>query len=205
MDLGLIKRTSEGLEILNLIYKEIIPRELTEVAQDQFLSMFRPDWIQPNGSIHTHLLFMMFKDFWNDNAGIWGSHIEGYQEAAPQLITQAFLQRVANGQGSIHREYGVAKKRTDLMLKWKYSFQGEIKYQKIVLELKVVTKQSKYENLKQKALEQTAEYAKISGTTEAHLFMFDRDDSQGWSAHEESEILEHQGIKIEIWKFNKGW
>jgi hypothetical protein len=35
--------------------------------------------------------------------------------------------------------------------------------------------------------------------------MFDRDDSQGWSAHEENEILEHQGIKIEIWKFNKGW
>jgi len=206
IDLGLIKNTSSGLKIANDIYKEIIPRELNHIQQRNFLSRFsEPLWISQDGSIHTHTLFTMFKDFWNDNAGIWGSNIEGYQEAAPQLITQAFLQRVANGKGSIHREYGIAKKRTDLMLQWNYMVHGERKFQKIVLELKVVHKLLKYDPLKQKALEQTAIYAKISGSTEAHLFMFDRDDSQGWKADETNEILEYQGIKIEIWKFNKGW
>jgi len=206
IDLGLIKNTSSGLQIANDIYKEIIPRELNHMQQRNMLSRFcEPLWINNDGSIHTHTLFTMFKSFWNDNEGIWGSNIEGYQETAPQLVTQAFLQRVANGHGSIHREYGVAKKRTDLMLQWNYILQGERKFQKIVLELKVIHQGLKYDILKQKALEQTAAYAKISGSTEAHLFMFDRDNSQHWTSQEENDILEYDGIKIEIWKFNKGW
>jgi len=201
MDLGLIKKESGALKIANSIYQEVIPRELNEMYQYNIASRFQsPDWIQKEGSICTHTLLTLLKDFWNDNAGIWKGHIAGYHEAAPQLVTQAFLQRVANGTGMIQREYGLSSKRTDLMLKWKYLSQGKYIYQKIVLELKTIDKNQKYETLKKKALEQTAMYAQISGSQEAHLLIFDRDGSQHWSSQEENEKVNKDGVLIEIWK-----
>ena len=119
IDLGLIERRKSGLEISNNIYKEVIPRELTEARQDDFLTRFKPDWITDSGLLDTKMLLTLFQDFWRENSDIWASHIKGYQEAAPHLVFQAFLQRVANGQGYVGREYGLGRKRTDLILKWR--------------------------------------------------------------------------------------
>lgn len=204
MDLGLIKRVKAGLEISNGIYKEVIPRELTEVGQDMFLSKYRPVWINKNGSIDVKHLITLFKEFWNENSAIWASHIAGYQEAAPHLVTQAFLQRVANGNGFVNREYGLGKGRTDIMLKWQYEKDGQTIYQKIVMELKVINQKQSYEKLKQQALEQTAKYAKTCGTKEAHILIFDRHKSQNWQADEANEYAEYDGVKIEIWKLGNG-
>ena len=41
-----------------------------------------------------------------------------YREAGPQLLLQAFLQRIVNGGGRIEREYGLGRMRTDLLLVW---------------------------------------------------------------------------------------
>jgi hypothetical protein len=204
MDLGLIKRVKAGLEISNGIYKEVIPRELTEVGQDMFLSKYRPVWINKDGSIDVKHLITLFKEFWNENSAIWASHIAGYQEAAPHLVTQAFLQRVANGNGFVNREYGLGKGRTDIMLKWQYEKDGQTFYQKIVMELKVINQKQSYEKLKQQALEQTAKYAKTCGTKEAHILIFDRHKSQNWQADEPNEYEDYDDIKIEIWKLGNG-
>ncbi|HOD54667.1 MAG TPA: AAA-like domain-containing protein [Candidatus Cloacimonadota bacterium] len=204
IDLGLIKRDKEGLKISNQIYQEIIPRELTRLGQDKFLAIFDPDWINPDGSINVKTLLTMFKDFWNENSAIWSSQIQGYQEAAPQLVTQAFLQRVANGNGFVNREYGLGKKRTDLMLKWQYDKEGQLIFQKIVIELKVINQKLNYEKVRQEALTQTAIYAKTCGTKEANILIFDRDKSQNWSADEPNELIEHEGVLIEIWKLCNG-
>ena len=45
-----------------------------------------------------------------------------YREAGPQLLLQAFLQRIVNGGGRIEREYGLGRRRTDLLVFWP---QGE--------------------------------------------------------------------------------
>jgi len=37
-------------------------------------------------------------------------------EAGPQLLLQAFLQRVINAGGQIEREYGLGRRRTDLLV-----------------------------------------------------------------------------------------
>jgi hypothetical protein len=153
LDLGLIRKTDRGVVVSNQIYQEVIPRELTKEHQDNFAAKFNPDWINSDGSLNTHSLLKLFRDFWLVNSGIWGSHIAGYQEAAPQLVTQAFLQRVANGNGSIQREYGIERKRTDLMLKWKYQCEEQLCYQKVVLELKTIKQGQKYETLLEKGLE----------------------------------------------------
>ncbi|HPM01451.1 MAG TPA: AAA-like domain-containing protein [Candidatus Cloacimonadota bacterium] len=206
LDLGLIKKTDEGFEIANQIYKEILPRELSSEHQDNFLSMFRPVWINPDGSINVKTLLTLFKDFWNENTGIWGSNIAGYQEAAPQLITQAFLQRVANGKGFISREYGLSRKRTDLMLKWQYEKEGQLVIQNVVMELKIIHQKLNYQKVLNEAIIQTANYAKICGVKQANILIFDRDKSQNWSADEANEVIEHDGISLEIWKLgNSEW
>jgi type II secretory pathway predicted ATPase ExeA len=158
IDLGLIKKTQLGLEIANPIYREIVPRELTKIRQTSFLSEFTPDWINKDGSLKTRRLFELFTDFWRSNSEIWASHIAGYQEAAPHLVFQAFLQRVANGGGMVYREYGLGRGRTDLCLRWPDKAGNE---QRVVIELKVMREKGpSFESIKSKALEQTAQYAR---------------------------------------------
>lgn len=199
IDLGLIARTSRGVEISNAIYKEIIPRELSKEHQDNLAAKFSPDWLNPDGSINTEIMFTMFQDFWRENAGIWASHIKGYQEAAPHLVTQAFLQRVINGSGSIAREYGIERKRTDLMMKWRYNQDGKVITQKVVIELKTISSSQDYEKIKELALKQTAEYTIACDAQESHILIFDRDESRGWREKVFIDHGEFDGVKIKIW------
>ncbi len=199
IDLGLIKKTKEGLVIANKIYKEVLPRELTSVMQIHFLSYMKPKWVNEDQSLNTEKLFSMFSQFWRENSEIWSRKIKGYKEAAPQLIFQAFLQRVANGHGRIDREYGLGTKRTDLYLKWNSS-TGE---QRIVIELKVRTKRqdttTAFDKFKAKGLIQTAEYADKCNPTESHLIFFDRREEIDWKDKIYTENVEQNGYKIKIW------
>jgi hypothetical protein len=217
IDLGLIKRTKEGLQISNKIYQEIIPRELTYPKQMLLNTIFKPDWINPDGSLNIKTLLTLFKQYWHENAGIWAEDIAGYKEAAPHLVSYAFLQRVVNGGGMIEREYALGMKRVDLMVKWKYETRsqkpdarnqkpedsGQWQYQNIVIEIKTIDKKQKYETVREKALQQTAEYAKICGEKTAYILLFDRDYSQQWQADEPVEKAEHDGVQIEIWKMSQ--
>ncbi len=195
IDLGLVRLTDRGLVISNAIYKEIIPRELTETRQTDFLMRFAPDWIGEDSLIDTKILFSMFQQFWRENSDIWASHIAGYEEAAPHLVFQAYLQRVANSKGTIFREYALGRGRTDLMLKWK----SKDKEQRIVIELKVMRKKDNYDSIKKKALIQTAEYAKKSNATESHILIFDRDEKMDWREKVFLDSGEYDGLKMKIW------
>ncbi len=196
IDLGLIKMTSRGLAVANKIYAEVIPRELTKSRQNDFLVRFAPDWVGTNGSLDTNKLFELFTGFWRENSEIWGSTIAGYEEAAPHLVFQAYLQRVANGQGQVFREYGLGKKRTDLMLRWRDDFKNE---QRVVIELKVMRTKDSYEKLKAEALKQTAEYAKRMSSTENHILVFDRDEKTDWREKVFTETAEFDGMSFKIW------
>jgi hypothetical protein len=200
LDLGLIRLGSRGLVISNDIYKEIIPRELTESQQHAFLHQLSPRWLNPDGSLNAGTMITMFREFWRENEEIWASHIAGYQEAAPHLVTQAFLQRVVNGNGSIAREYAAGRGRTDLMLQWRYGADGT-RYQKVVMELKVLKKKDSLEKVKALALEQTADYALACSTTEAHILIFDREGSEGWKKAPLTETCRHRDVDISIWGF----
>jgi len=62
-----------------------------------------------------------------------------YREAAPQLLMQAFLQRIINGGGRIGREYGLGRKRTDLFIEWPLDAQQGMHgpLQRVVIELNI--------------------------------------------------------------------
>ena len=204
IDLGLIKiGANKALQIANKIYQEIIPREMTEAQQRNFYARFQPNWLDSEGRIDVETLLYTFKDFWCKNSEIWGTTISGYHEAAPQLVIQAFLQRVVNGGGRISREYALGYGRTDLFIEWWYQKGDKALIQNIVIEIKAIRKNEKYETVKDTAIAQTYEYTKRCGMPEAHILVFDRDNKQGWTADTANEVVEYMGIKLTIWRLGQ--
>jgi len=177
-DLGLI-RTRPSVRISNRIYQEVIPRELVWVAQTRIANQEVEWYITPEHRLDMPKLLAAFQQFFREHADIW---LDGfnYREAAPQLLMQAFLQRIINGGGRINREYGLGRKRTDLFIEWpldeKQGLYGPI--QRIVIEIKL--RRGALETVIAQGLEQTADYAGRVGADEAHLVIFDRDSKQTW-------------------------
>ncbi|MCL2064104.1 MAG: AAA-like domain-containing protein [Candidatus Cloacimonetes bacterium] len=204
IDLGLLVRKNTGIEIANKIYKEVIPRTLNEDIQDTMPPKYNPKWINLDDTINVYELLRQFKEFWNENSAVWSRSIAGYQEAAPHLVLQAFLQRMINSGGYINREYALGSRRTDLFIKRNYTKNGVTYTDKIVIEVKIIGKKQKYETVRETAIEQTAKYAKYIGVKEAQIIIFDRDQSQDWKADEPNEHAEYDGVKMVIWKLRSG-
>jgi len=103
IDLGLVRHTDYRPQIANPIYREIIPRQLTTVIQENIQSIARPAWyILPDGRLDMKKLMTEFQQFFRENSESWlAGH--PYHEAGPQLLLQAYLQRVINGGGTIDK------------------------------------------------------------------------------------------------------
>ena len=124
-------------------------------------------------------LLNAFQQFFRENAESWLERFD-YKEAGPQLLLQAFLQRIINGGGRINREYGLGRKRTDLLIEWpldeEQGFYGDV--QRVVLELKLLHKG--LPATLAEGLEQTAGYADQCGAQEMYLIIFDRNPNTSW-------------------------
>ncbi|MCK5516061.1 MAG: hypothetical protein KAI39_04230, partial [Desulfobulbaceae bacterium] len=139
-----------------------------------------------------------FQQFFRENAESWIERFE-YKEAGPQLLIQAFLQRIINGGGRLNREYGLGSKRTDLLIEWpvnkEQGFYGVV--QRIVLELKI--QRGNLDTLIRKGMEQTAEYADKANADEAHLIVFNRDPAISWDDKIWHRTAMYHGKQIELW------
>lgn len=193
LDLGLVARSTSGLEIANAIYREIIPRELTTVTQYNLEPLYQPSWyVLPGGRMDTNGLLTAFQEFFRENSEIWLERFD-YKEAGPQLLLQAFLQRIVNSGGRIDREYGLGRRRTDLMVAWPF----DSGVQKVVLELKILHKSR--ERTLAEGLEQTADYMDKCGAGEGHLIIFDRRPERSWDEKIFRETREAAGKTVEVW------
>ena len=191
-DLGLIKKTKQGYVISNAIYKEVLPRELISSLQYRFLTRYKiPQWVNEDESINNDKLLEMFVQFWRENSDAWKDSLSGYVEAAPHLIFQGFLQRVANGYGEIDREYALGNGRVDLYLKWNYP-KGE---QRIIFELKIRTEKDSLETIKKRAIEQTLEYADKCNASVSNVLIFDRRKNVKW----EDKVFMDKRDGVKIW------
>ena len=171
IDLGLVKK-DRGVRIANRIYREVIPREL--IYSTQLTINQEAQWyLTENGRLNMDKLLTAFQDFFRKNFESW---VDGfnYSEAGPQLLLQAFLQRIINGGGRIEREYGLGRKRTDLLVIWP-SAGGT---QETVLELKL--RYGDLEKTIKAGLEQTWQYMDTCGTDEGYLLIFDRRTKVPW-------------------------
>jgi hypothetical protein len=170
-DLGLISM-AKPLRIANRIYREVIPREL--IWSTEFTITHEPAWyMRADGTLDTDKLLRAFQEFFRQHSEHWIERF-GYREAGPQLLLQAFLQRIVNAGGRIEREYGLGRKRTDLLMIWPHS--GGV--QKVVIEVKVV--KSLGAELLGQSVAQTGQYMDKCGTIEGHLILFDRRPDRAW-------------------------
>jgi len=200
-DLGLIKKVGGVYKLSNEIYAEVIPRELNQLVQMSFIAQFTAGWLAPDGSLDIRKLLTMFKDFWVENSHIWREKIEGYLEAAPHLVIQAFLQRIVNGGGNIRREYALDSCRFDIFITWDYLTATGAQTQKFIIELKTYSTGQKYDTVRKEALLQTARYAHTCGISDnSHIIVFNRHFQGEWDTDAPNECVEFDGVKMEIWK-----
>ena len=196
-DMGLIKlERGKSRRIANKIYQEIIPRELTWSTQTGLTQ--EPQWYQnADGSINMERLLLDFQQFFRQNADAWIGRFD-YAEAGPQLLLQAFLQRVVNGGGYIDREYGLGRKRTDLLIRKPLTDHYGGPVQRIVLELKI--RRGDLETVIAKGLEQTAGYMDLCGSVdEGHFIVFDRTGEKSWDERIWHEPRTYAGRTIMVW------
>ncbi len=176
-DLGLIVR-KPSVHISNDIYKEVIPRELTIAKQQSIFNQEQSWYINPDKTINTKKLLLAFQEFFRKNADSWIAQFQ-YKEAGPQLVLQAFLQRIINGGGRISREYALGRQRTDIFIEWPTTSEGFFgKMQTIVIETKIL-----YSNLEattQEGIIQTKEYMDYVKASEGALIIFDRSSQKSW-------------------------
>jgi hypothetical protein len=193
IDLGLIRRGEVGLQIANLIYREVIPRELSFIVQLDFESMFQPIWyVLPDGRLDMSKLLAAFQEFFREHSEHWVERFD-YKEAGPQLLLQAFLQRIVNQGGRVEREYGLGRRRTDLLVIW--SYPGGV--QKTVIETKVLYRS--LERTLSEGLTQTWAYMDRCVSPEGHLVIFDRTGGKPWEEKIFRRTETYQGTPITVW------
>lgn len=117
VELGLARYDETGrLTIANPLYGEVLPRILTTTTR-AFFPRVAPVWQRPDGGLDAARLLEAFLVFWRQHgAALLGT--VGYPEIAPHLVLMAFLDRVANGGGSVEREYAVGEDYLDLCLRY---------------------------------------------------------------------------------------
>ncbi|MEZ4313160.1 MAG: hypothetical protein R3F14_34510 [Polyangiaceae bacterium] len=133
-DLGLV--LTRPLRIANPIYKEVIVRVLASGAED----VVRDDprsFVLPDGRLAFRKMMRAFSRFWREHGEILATHMP-YPEAGPQLVLMAFMQRIVNGGGYIDREYGIGRRRIDLLVRFPYTRKdGTRAEQRRAVEVKV--------------------------------------------------------------------
>ena len=213
-DLGLVAR-DRPIRIANPIYAEVVPRELTWVAQEE-LEQEAAWYVDPDGGLNVRKLLAAFQTFFREHSEHWSKRFL-YQEAWPQLLLQGFLQRIVNGGGRIEREYGLGRGRTDLLIVWPRvgapeaggagdpsspaggtEPRGEVaRADRIVIECKVL--HGSLERTIADGLEQTAAYMDRCAAREGHLVIVDRGAGKGWNEKVFHRRTVSRGVTIDVW------
>ena len=172
-DLGLIARDAP-VRIANPIYAEVLPRQLAWAAQET-LAVSPPRYVRADGSLNVALLLEEFQSFFRRHSEHW-RHRFAYEEAWPQLLLQAFLQRVVNGCGRIEREHALGSGRVDLLIVWPLAAQ----VREVVVECKVVRDRDGLERTIADGVEQTARYVQRCRAEAGHLVVIDCRENRTW-------------------------
>ena len=196
-DLGLIRHDGP-VEIANPIYREVIPRQLT-YARERYIP-HRTEWyVDAAGRLDIAKLLAAFQIYFRENVEHWVEHTE-YKEAGPQLLLQAFLQRIVNGGGRVEREFGLGRGRTDLLILWSEGGHWDpTRVSKHVIECKVVRSGQGLDGVVRSGLEQTAAYMDRCGAESGHLVIFDLRPGKSWEERVFRRDPELGGLPITVW------
>ena len=190
-DLGLLAQ-DDAKRIANPIYAEVIPRELTGVAQDE-VEEETSRYVDAGGGLDVDGFLEGFLQFFREHSEHWTQRFDRYREAGPQLLLQAYLQKVVNGGGRIEREYALGRGRVDLLILWPHG--GRMR--RFVVECKV--RGDGLERTIREGVEQTRGYMDRCGAESGHMIVFDRSEDRTW----EEKIFRREptadGAPVTVW------
>ena len=192
-DLGLISR-GDPIRVANPIYREVIPRDLTYLTQSA-LTQEAADYVGDHGELNVRWLLRSFQAFFREHSEHWIERFR-YREAGPQLLLQAFLQRIVNGGGRVEREYGLGRMRTDLLIVWP-GLAGQREVRKVVIECKLLHRS--LDTTVREGFAQTLAYMDRAGATEGHLVVFDRTEGRTWEEKVFHRTEVRQAASIDVW------
>ena len=193
-DLGLAARDADGpLRIANPIYAEVVPRYLNYAVQAG-LTQETAWYVGADGALDVPGLIAAFQAFFREHSEHWVQRFEQYHEAGPQLLLQAHLQRVVNGDGRIEREYALGRGRTDLLIVW----PQDGRERRYVVECKV--RRGDLERTIAEGVVQTRAYVDRCAAEAGHLIVFDRSAERTW----EQKIFRREappgnGASVTVW------
>jgi hypothetical protein len=98
-----------------------------------------------------------------------------------------------NRGGRVEREYGLGRRRTDLLVIWPYPGGA----QKTVIELKILY--GSLERTVSEGLAQTWAYMDRCGAAEGHLVIFDRTADKPWDEKLFRQSETYRGTPITVW------
>ena len=188
-DLGLVAPDAPP-RIANPIYAEMVPRELTDAIQQDLL-VEPARYVDEDGALNLDKLLEAFQEYFRENSEHRLKQFQ-YQEAGPQLLLQAFLQRVLPGTGRIEREYGLGRQRVDLFIRW----PRPSGVQRFVIECKIL--RGGLDATLEKGLPQTAGYMDRCAADAGHLVIFDR-SAKPWKEKVYRRTEEFDGTPVEVW------
>ena len=213
-DLGLAAR-DQPVRVANPIYAEVVPRELTWVAQEE-LEQETAWYVDAGGGLDVEKLIGAFQAFFREHSEHWRQRFL-YQEAWPQLLLQAYLQRVVNSGGRI--EYGLGRGRTDLLIVWPRgggtagaggsdadepraaggpASREAARVDRIVIECKVL--RGGAERTIAEGVEQTAAYMDRCAAAEGHLVVIDRAEGKRWEEKVfHRRMTSRDGAAVGVW------
>ena len=212
-DLGLIARDGP-VAIANPIYREVIPRDLTLTTQEMVIADSAQWYVREDGRLDMARLMTAFQEFFREHSEHWVERFQ-YREAGPQLLLQAFLQRIVNSGGRIQREYGLGRMRTDMLIEWptgaetlgashkpetreaKPARMATTSVQKIVVECKLLHKS--IDATLRDGLRQTRDYMDRCAAEQGHLVIFDRSPEKSWEEKLFSREETEGGLLVRVW------
>lgn len=183
IELGLCRVGSNGLEIANPIYREIVPRALT-LPDENMLPENPKDYVKPDGRLDMDRFLERLIAFYRSNHEMITAR-KTYTEAAHHLVFLAWLHRIVNSGGTIEREYALGLGRMDLLIR--YADEA------FALELKLASKDA----LEQGTL-QLNRYLSRLGLNQGYLVIFDRGIVEDESQIGRRELIEVDGKQITV-------
>ena len=199
-DLGLVD-ASQPPRIANPIYAEVVPRELGYVVESGLDE--RAAWyVDAAGQLDMGKLLRAFATFYGEHAEHWLGRLADYSEAGPQLILQAYLQRIVNGGGRIEREYGIGRGAVDIQVLWPAEAgQPSDLWTRIVVECKALRPggRQSLEGTVERGVTQTLRYMAQCNAKEGHLVVFDRREEPRFGDAREPTTTERDDGAVLVW------
>ena len=189
VDLGLIRRGLDGAEPANPMYREVLARQLSYNVQS---AVPRPSWAwaTPEGRLDFPALLDAFRQWWRENADVVAGQMPEYPEAVPHLALCAFLQRVINGGGRVHREFAAGRGAMDLLIEY-----GPDRF---AIEIKRVRTRDSLETVIERGVIQLGRYLDTVGLDHGWLVVFDVRPDRSWEERLWEREAEFEGKRIVV-------